>query len=146
MARWQPHRAQIMRTAQKRGRALVVPTAKRVQAVAKRIAPKKTGLLRSSIRYRQRITANRVRAVVYVDLKYAAAQHNGATRHVITPKNFRWLKFYWERVNKVVYAKRVNHPGHKGNEYLWRPLERIARRRGFITTRRFVVRSDNPFL
>jgi hypothetical protein len=34
----------------------------------------------------------------------------------------------------------VNHPGVKGNEYLYRPLERIARRRGFIVVK--VVRAS----
>lgn len=146
MSRWKPNRVQIRRTAQVKGLELVIPTAERVRDVAKRIVHKKSGKLSRSIRMKRRMTADWVRAQVGSDLTYAAAQHDGATRHDITPVRARWLKFYWVRVGRTVYAKRVNHPGNEGTGYLMRPLERIATRRGFIVVRNFVVRSDNPFL
>lgn len=146
MGQWKPNRAIITRTAQAKGIELVIPTAKRVQDVAKRIVHRKTGRLQRNIRMKRTITASWVRARVGSDLPYAAAQHDGATAHEIRAKRVRLLKFYWEREGRWFYGPRVNHPGNEGNEYLFRPLERIARRRGFIVVRTFVVRTDNPFL
>ena len=146
MAKWNPNRAQITRTAQAKGVELVIPTAQRIQGVAKRIVHRKTGRLQRDIRIKRTINAKWVRARVGSGLSYAAAQHDGAVEHPIVPVRRRLLKFYWEKVGRVVYFRRVQHPGNKGNEYLTRPLERIAPRRGFIVVRTFTVRSDNPFL
>lgn len=52
---------------------------------------------------------------------YAASVEGGARRHLIPlapkPKG-KWLRFYWRRVGKVVYAKQVKHPGQTGKAYL----------------------------
>lgn len=140
MARWKPNRVNITKTAQARGIELVVPTATRVRDVAKRIAPKRTGGLSRSIRMKRRVTATWVSAVVGSKLRYAASQHDGSKRHDIVARRAKLLRFYWEKVGRNVAFPRVDHPGSKGNEYLWRPLARIAPRRGFIVTRITVVR------
>jgi hypothetical protein len=92
-----PNRVNIRKTAQAKGLELVIPTAQRVRDVAKRIAPRKTGALRRSIRMKRKITAAYVRATVGSNLDYAASQHDGAVRHDIRARRVRLLKFYWER-------------------------------------------------
>lgn len=37
----------------------------------------------------------------------------GTRAHTITPKFSRFLRFFWPKVGKVVYMKRVKHPGTK---------------------------------
>jgi hypothetical protein len=136
MAKWQPNRVNIRKTAQLKGRELVIPTAERVRDVAKRIAPSKTGRLRKSIRMQRKITARYVRADVGSLLPYAAAQHEGAKRHEIKARRAKLLRFYWVREGVTFVGPIVrNHPGNKGHEYLWRPLRQIATRRGFIVVR-----------
>lgn len=135
VAKWVPNRVNIRLTAQAKGLELVIPTAQRVRDVAKRIAPRKTGELRRSIRMKRKVTAAYVRATVGSNLPYAASQHDGAERHDIRARRVRLLKFYWEREARWFVGPKVDHPGVKGNEYLYRPLERIARRRGFIVVR-----------
>jgi hypothetical protein len=140
VARWKPHRVNITRTAQDKGLSLVIPTATRVRDVAKRVAPLRTGRLRRDIRMRRTITAKRVSAWVGSTLPYAASQHDGSKRHDIMARRVRLLKFYWEREGRWFSGPIVNHPGTKGNEYLWRPLQRIAPRRGFRVLRITTVR------
>lgn len=140
-SRWKPNRANITLTAQAKGMSLVLPTATRVRDVAKRVAPKRTGKLSRSITMKRRVTSKWISITVGSKLQYAATQHEGARRHDIRARRVRLLKFYWEREGRWFVGPVVNHPGSKGNEYLWRPLARIAPRRGFIVTRITVVRA-----
>lgn len=135
MAKWQPNRVNIRKTAQAKGREVVIPTAERVRDVARRIAPSKTGKLRKSIRMQRKITARYVRADVGSLLPYAAAQHEGAKPHTFGPRRAQLLKFYWAREGITFVGPKVRHPGNKGHEYLWRPLRQVATRRGFIVVR-----------
>lgn len=142
MARWKPNRVNIRKTAQAKGLELVIPTAQRVRDVAKRLAPRRSGELRRSIRMKRRVTARYVRATVGSNLHYAAPQHDGSERHTIAARRVPLLKFYWEREGRWFVGPRVNHPGNPATEFLWRPLERIARRRGFIVVK-IVKASEN---
>lgn len=135
MAKWQANRINIRKTAQARGRELVIPTAERIRDVARRIAPVKTGKLRKSIRMQRKITGSFVRADVGSKLGYAAAQHEGARWHPIKARRVRLLRFYWEREAVTFVGPRVRHPGNPATTYLWRPLKQVATRRGFIVVR-----------
>lgn len=135
MAKWKPNRVNIKLTAQAKGRELVIPTAERIRDVARRIAPRKTGQLRRSIRMQRKITARYVRADVGSKLVYAAAQHEGARAHTFGPRRAQLLKFYWVREGITFVGPKVRHPGNKGHEYLWRPLRQVATRRGFTVVR-----------
>ena len=57
--------------------------------------------------------------------KYAAAHHEGARPHVIVPRKAKALKF--KVAGKVVFARRVNHPGNRPNPYLARWLREAVR-------------------
>ena len=60
---------------------------------------------------------------------YAASVEGGAKRHHIFPHPpRRYLKFYWRKVGRTVWFRRVNHPGQKGKGYLRRPLALAAAR------------------
>lgn len=48
----------------------------------------------------------------------ARLHHDGTRPHVIVPRNAPMLVFYSQKMGKVVYAKRVNHPGTKPNRFL----------------------------
>jgi hypothetical protein len=48
----------------------------------------------------------------------ARLHHDGTRPHVIVPRNAPYLVFFSQRAGKVVFAKRVMHPGTKPNHYL----------------------------
>lgn len=48
----------------------------------------------------------------------ARLHHEGTKPHEIVPRNGRFLVFYWPKIGRVVFLKRVNHPGTKANRYL----------------------------
>lgn len=141
MAKWRPNQVNIRKTSQLRGLELVIPTAQRVRDVAKKIAPNKTGKLRKSIRMQRKVTAAYVRADVGSLLVYAASQHEGAKPHTFGPRRAQLLKFYWVREGVTFVGPKVRHPGNKGTEYLWRPLNQVAVRRGFIVVRVTIARA-----
>ncbi len=41
----------------------------------------------------------------------------GTRPHIILPKYASHLVFYWAKLGKVMYLKRVNHPGYKGDNW-----------------------------
>lgn len=85
-------------------------------------APVDSGRLRASIRTEQ--DASKVRVIA--DTPYAAAVHEGAKPHVITPKQARMLRFP-TKAGEVVFAPKVNHPGNAPNPFLLRALEMVVR-------------------
>lgn len=85
-------------------------------------APVDSGRLRASIRVEQ--NASNVRVVA--DTSYAAAVHEGAKPHVITPKRARMLRFP-TKAGEVVFAPQVNHPGNAPNPFLLRALQQVVR-------------------
>lgn len=52
----------------------------------------------------------------------------GTKRHDIFPKNKKFLLFYWERYNKLVFAKHVDHPGARKHRSVITDLRRKAQR------------------
>lgn len=87
--------------------------------VARQIVKVKTGRLRDSVQVQQ------ARSVdgrfgpgwdVAANAPYAAAYHQGTKPHLILPVNASVLVF--QVGGATVYAKRVNHPGTKGDPFL----------------------------
>lgn len=59
---------------------------------------------------------------------YAAAHHEGAKPHVILPRPDNPIQRLVFRVNgKLVFAKKVNHPGNRPNPFLTRWLREAVR-------------------
>lgn len=108
--------------AQERAAALVVPAMDRLGARiidnARGKVNVRSGALRSSLRYRVRRVGSRVRLRVSANTPYARFVHDGTRPHAIYPRRAKALRFYWPRVGRVVYRKRVWHPGYRGNPFL----------------------------
>lgn len=94
---------------------------------ARASAGKKTGRLRADIQTKERTVVDGLQLEVgNWGVRYAAAHHNGAKAHVIVPrKPGGVLRF--QVGGKVVFAKRVNHPGNRPNPYLSRWLREAVR-------------------
>lgn len=48
----------------------------------------------------------------------------GTRPHTIAPRRARMLRFYWPKAGSVVFARRVQHPGTKPNQFYQRALIR----------------------
>ena len=89
-------------------------------------APRRTGYLAS------KISADPVRRVgpwslasgITSAAEYSAPVHEGARPHVIRPRHARALRF--EINGRVVFARRVNHPGNRPNAYLTNAVHRTV--------------------
>lgn len=94
---------------------------------ARASAGKDTGKLRADIQTKERTVVDGLQLEVgNWHTRYAAAHHNGAKPHVIVPrKPGGVLRF--QVGGKVVFAKRVNHPGNRPNPYLSRWLREAVR-------------------
>ena len=96
--------------------------------VAKSLAGVRTGRLKRSIKMtRDRGVPGRYSVLVGSDVRHALVHHTGARPHIITPSRpggtlaFRGKK-------GMVFASRVNHPGHDPNRYLVNALRVVVRR------------------
>lgn len=47
--------------------------------------------------------------------------HFGTRPHTIKPKNTKYLR--WPSGNNYAYAKKVNHPGYKGDPFMYRAAD-----------------------
>lgn len=99
---------------------------------AREEAPVRSGRLRSSIK----VTPFRMTGpykgeggvgVSIRDVPYAGFVRWGTKPHVIRARNAPALRFYWPKVGRVVFFKKVNHPGTKPNDFLTRAVRRVAR-------------------
>lgn len=115
------------------------PTANNLDSVIKRVAfdamlegaegtlidiiddtPIRTGTLRRS----QTVNPHRTRMTVNfsANTPYAHAVHEGSPPHEITAYNAKALAF--KAGGEMVYRKKVNHPGTKGNPWMRRAVTR----------------------
>ena len=87
----------------------------------------KTGRLRERIkRSGPKLNPRGLEGQVGSSVRYAAAHHEGARPHIILPrKPGGTLRF--RIAGRVVFARRVNHPGNKPNRYLSRHLREAVR-------------------
>jgi hypothetical protein len=105
---------------------------RRMVTIAQEEAPVKTGRLRANIRPAPfKMTGPfKGEGGIEVDLKavpYAGYVMYGTKPHVIRARRAPALRFYWPKVGRVVFFKKVNHPGTKANRFLERAMNRAAR-------------------
>ena len=93
---------------------------KAILSKAKKEAPIKTGGLRRSIDLRYKP----ISVSVFTNKDYAIPVHEGSRAHIILPRRAKVLRFKTQS-GKVVYTKRVRHPGYKGNPFMERAVDRI---------------------
>ena len=57
---------------------------------------------------------------------YALYVHFGTKPHIIKPKRKKFLRF--EKNNKWIFTKAVNHPGYKGDPFLFNAVRNVLGR------------------
>lgn len=94
---------------------------------ARASAGRKTGNLRARMETTGRKVDHRgLEARVGAPVKYALVHHQGSRPHVIKPRKAGGtLRFVIG--GRVIFAKRVNHPGTRPNHYLTRWLRETVR-------------------
>lgn len=75
-----------------------------------------TGALKGSIHVRQGRTGVGQYVEVGSPLSHALMHHEGTKPHVIVPKRAAVLRF--SAGGRVIYTRKVNHPGTRPNRYL----------------------------
>lgn len=92
-------------------------------------APRKTGKLKMSIKpFFKRLTQLEARIAPTVD--YAIYVHEGTRAHEIRPKNAKVLAF--KIGGRMVFTKKVNHPGTKPNRFMKRGLEKSRAKLNYV--------------
>lgn len=97
-----------------------------LQYRARSTAGFRTGHLRASIEIERSVIRNGLQGRVGSPVRYAAAHHEGARPHAITPRK-KGGKLRFVIGGRVVFASRVNHPGNRPNPYLARWLREAVR-------------------
>lgn len=87
-----------------------------VMMAAKRQVGVDTGMLRASIHMRHGVDARGQFVKVGSNRDYALMHHEGTRPHVITPNRAKVLRF--TAGSRVVYTRKVMHPGTRPNRYL----------------------------
>lgn len=131
MARIELDKEEVRQAAMVPATRLVSRACRRIEAGAKREVRVDTGRLRASINRKVVPKQYTVRGTVGSRVKYGLVEHDGAKRHHILPVKGRYLKFYWKKVGRVVWLRRVDHPGTKGSFFLTKPLVQFAPPMGF---------------
>lgn len=84
-----------------------------------------TGELKAKLYMRQGRKGNVQYVEVGTKAKHGLVHHEGSKPHQIRPANGRVLRF---NVNgRVVYARKVSHPGTRAVRYLTGPMRRVVR-------------------
>jgi hypothetical protein len=98
----------------------------RVATTARQIAPERSGELKRLIRPDavRRVGPWSLASGVSSLARYSAPVHEGARPHVIRPRNARALRFMIG--DRVVFARRVNHPGNAPNPFLRNAVHRVV--------------------
>jgi hypothetical protein len=97
-----------------------------ILAGAKAMVGIRTGRLRRNITMRQGIRGRVQYVQVTADTTYALMHHEGTRPHEITGGVGRLVRF--NVGGKVVYARKVQHPGTNPRKYLTVPMTRAVRR------------------
>jgi len=96
----------------------------KIERMAKRLVRVKTGGLRASIRSPMSSGATYVECKIGSNKRHALMEHEGTKPHVILPHG-QYLRF--RSRGRVIYARRVLHPGTRGTHYLTIPLQIYGR-------------------
>lgn len=108
----------LRREVRQRGERIVRAATVQMQGDLRRDTPKITGELRRKTTVRVTSAGDTVSAEAKAETDYAASVIAGARPHVITPRSpGGMLVFFWPKVGRVVYFKKVNHPGNRPNPY-----------------------------
>lgn len=91
---------------------------------AKRLVGVRTGALKKSLYMRHERSARGQIVTVGANMRYSLVHHDGSSPHVIVAHG-RVLRF--NQGGRVVYARRVFHPGFRGRNYLTVPLRSAVR-------------------
>lgn len=91
---------------------------KDILSIEKEEVPVKTATLKRSIT----LSYRPISVSIYPTVKYALPVHEGSRPHVILPVRKQVLAF--KKNGKMVFARRVNHPGSKGNKFVERTVSR----------------------
>lgn len=98
---------------------------RRVQARARTLVGVRSGTLLASIRREQGVGPRGLFYDVVAGVPglttYLGYQHDGAAPHVIYPRRRKALRFL--SGGRIVFARKVNHPGSKGTHFLTRALD-----------------------
>lgn len=115
--------ARVMRDAETFARGFVATAA----STARALAPVRTGRLKASIKPDpvRRVGPWSIETGVSALAPYAAPVHEGARPHVIRPRHARALHLEPEG-GRVVFARKVNHPGNRPNKFLANAVERTV--------------------
>jgi hypothetical protein len=90
----------------------------------KRFAPFKTGAMRQGIGSRLEPGPGRMWVVVYSTASYAPYVLGGTAPHVIAARNAKALRWFANAGHgPIMFAKSVNHPGTKANDFPEKAIE-----------------------
>jgi hypothetical protein len=98
--------------------------ATRVQTVQQAYVRKRTGYLLSTIRKQRSYKTSRPSVTVVAgsrNIDYTWYEDQGTRPHVILPRNKQFLRFV-DKGGRIVFAKRVNHPGTTGSHFIERSM------------------------
>jgi hypothetical protein len=96
----------------------VIAATEKVATRARLLAP---GTMKHKIRPIVSTTGAGGLGIIMVDHPAVTFVLYGTRPHVIVARNKKVLKFKVD--NRDVFARRVNHPGTKANNFLWKALE-----------------------
>jgi hypothetical protein len=97
------------------------------QGMLRSHAPFRTGELRQDIRYRQEAAAGERMIVFYATVPQAAWVIKGTRPHQILPRNAKALRWLGPGgLGAARFAKKVNHPGTKPNNFPERAIKPIG--------------------
>jgi len=106
-------------------RVMIRGLGRRFVAIAREEAPKKTGKFASGIRFRTYVQGDRVGFTSSTPQPLGKFIIEGTKPHAIEPKGPGYpLRFFWEKIGKVVFTYHVNHPGTKPNPFIERAKDR----------------------
>jgi hypothetical protein len=105
-------------------RAVLRGQGRRFVQLAKDEAPKRTGEFARSITFKTFQKGDTDEVNIYTPQPLGKWITKGTKPHVIAARRAAFLRFYWPKVGKVVFFKRVNHPGTKANPFMSRAYRR----------------------
>ena len=88
--------------------------------------------------YEMKTTPDMTKLTIGTALEYAEYVERGIPHfYPISPKKGKYLKFYWDKLEKIVYLKKVNHPPVKGKFYMSYAFNMVLREMNKMASRFF---------